>query len=174
MKTIGSDLFRGITMAPPSKAQIVHVIDVDDCLTRKPDNFDNRNMTKDKFFDASRDFPPNQAMVDLVHMLHSFNDAIAIATARPTERLPETFEWLQRHNIPFDLLLLSTEGDTSSVTKQAMIQYLQDNYRMVGTLFDDSPANIKGAALQGVDAVQLNTNTEYWDAHPEPTYAYGL
>ena len=161
-------------MVPACKSQVVHVIDVDDCLTRKPDNFNNTGMTKDEFFDASRDFPPNQAMVELVQMLHSFNDAIAIATARPTERLPETYEWLQRHNIPFDVLLLSTEGDTSSVTKQAMIQYLQDNYRMVGTFFDDSPANIKGAALQGVDTVQLNTNTEYWDAHPETTYAYGL
>ena len=159
MKTIGADLFRGVSMVPACKSQIVHAFDMDDCLTRKPDDFDNSNMTKDKFFDASRDFPPNQAMVELVQMLHSFNDAIAIATARPTERLPETFEWLQRHNIPFDLLLLSTEGDTSSVTKQAMIQYLQDNYRMVGTLFDDSPANIKGAQLQGVETVQLNTTT---------------
>lgn len=174
MKNIGSDLFTGLAMTDSSKDQVVHVIDVDDTLTCKPRDFVNADMTKEMFFDASRDFPPNQAMVDLVNMLHSFNDAIAIATARPTERLAETYEWLQRHNIPFDLLLLSTEGDTSSVTKQAMIQYLQDNYRMVGTLFDDSPANIKGAALQGVDAVQLNTNTEYWDAHPEPTYAYGL
>lgn len=174
MKTIGSDLFTGLAMTDPSKDQVVHVIDVDDTLTCKPLNFNNVGMSKELFFDASRDFPANNAMVELTQMLHSFGDAIAIATARPSSRLPETFEWLQRHSIPFDLLLLSTEGDTSSVVKQAMIQYLQGKYRMVGTLFDDSPANIRGAALQGVDAIQLNTNSEYWDKHPELTFAYGL
>lgn len=161
-------------MTDPSKDQVVHVIDVDDTLTCKPAGFNNSGMTKELFFDASRNFPANNVMVELVQMLHSFGDAIAIATARPSSRLPETFEWLQRNNIPFDLLLLSNEGDTSSVIKQAMIQYLQQKYRMVGTLFDDSPANIRGAKLQGVDAIQLNTNNDYWDKHPELTYAYGL
>ena len=55
-----------------------------------------------------------------------------------------------------------------------MIQYLQGKYRMVGTLFDDSPANIQGAALQGVDTIHLHTNNAYWDKHPEQTFAYGL
>ena len=80
IKRIGSDLFRGVQITPPDDSVVVQVFDVDDCLTRKPDGFDNTNMTKDEFFDAARDFPPEQALVDLAQMLHRMGDAIAIAT----------------------------------------------------------------------------------------------
>ncbi len=43
---------------------------------------------------------------------------------------------------------------------------------MVGTLFDDSPYNIHGAQLQGVDAVYLANNDPYWEANPERVYKY--
>ena len=71
-------------------------------------------------------------------MLASKGDRIAIATARPAERLEETIDWLRRNNVPFDQIMLSTGAEPSGVAKQAMLQKLQD-YRQVGTLFDDSP-----------------------------------
>ena len=62
----------------------------------------------------------------------------------------------------------------TSVAKQAMLQKLQDDYRQVGTLFDDSPYNIEGAQMQGIDAVHLRKNDDYWAQHPERVYPYGI
>ena len=81
IKRIGSDLFRGVQITPPNKSIVVHVIDVDDTLTRTPDGFDNTNMTKDEFFDAARDFPAQQAVVELVQMLHSMVASRLLITA---------------------------------------------------------------------------------------------
>ena len=111
--------------------------------------------------------------VELAQLLASKGDRIAIATARPAERLEETIEWLNRNNVPFDQIILSTGGEPSGVAKQAMLQKLQDDYRMVGTLFDDSPYNIEGARMQGIDAVHLLKNEDYWAQHPEKVYPYG-
>ena len=174
IKRIGSDLFRGVQVTPPDDSVVVQVFDVDDCLTRKPDGFDNTGMTKNQFFDAARDFPPEQALVELAQMLHRMGDAIAIATARPIERLDETIAWLDKYNVPYDTVMLSLGGEPSSICKQAMLQRLQTIYNQVGTLFDDSIYNIQGAQLQGVSTVHIRTNDEYWDAHPEQVYAYGL
>ena len=174
MRRFAGDLFEGMQLNNPDPRAIVHAFDVDDTLTSKPEGFDNTGMTKDQFFDASRDFPADNAVVELAQMLASKGDRIAIATARPAERLQETIDWLQKHNVPFDQIMLSTGGEPSGVAKQAMLQKLQDDYRMVGTLFDDSPYNIEGAAMQGISGVHLRKNDEYWDAHPEIVYPYGL
>ena len=170
MRRFAGDMFAGIEMSPPDKRRVVQAFDVDDTLTKKPENFDNTGMTKDEFFDAAREFPADQAVVELAQLLASKGDAIAIATARPASRLQETIEWLQRNNVPFDQIMLSTGTEVSGVAKQAMLQKLQDDYRMVGTLFDDSPYNIQGARMQGVDAIHLDKNAPYWDAHSEKVY----
>ena len=168
------ELFAATKVTPIDKEAVVHLIDVDDTLTRKPEGFNNLGMTKDEFFDAARDFPVNQAVADLVRFMHGRGDRIAIGTARPVSRMGETIDWLNRHNIPYDTVMLSRGIEPSGVTKQAMLQQLQLDYRMVGTMVDDSPYNIKGARIQGVDTIELNTNSEYWDAHPEDVWAYGL
>lgn len=170
MKRFAGDLFAGAEFIPADKSKIVQVFDVDDTLTMKPDGFDNIGLTKSQFFDLARDFPANEAVADLARMLHSKGDAIAIATARPAERLQETIDWLRRNNIPADQVILSTGKEPSGIAKQAMLQKLQDDYQMVGTLFDDSKFNIEGAQLQGVDTVHLGTNNEYWEAHPEKVF----
>ena len=168
------ELFAATKVTPIDKEAVVHLIDVDDTLTLKPDNFNNVGMTKDQFFDASRSFPANEAVADLVRFLHGRGDRIAIGTARPVSRMAETIEWLDRHNIPYDTVMLSRGIEPSGVTKQAMLQQLQLDYRMVGTMIDDSPYNIEGAQIQGVDTIELNTNSDYWNAHPENVWAYGL
>ena len=173
MRRFAGDLFVGQELRPADKQAIVHAFDVDDTLTRKPEGFDNTGMTKDQFFDAAREFPADEAVVALAQMLADKGDRIAIATARPSERLTETIEWLQRNNVPFDQIMLSTGVEPSGVAKQAMLQKLQDDYRQVGTLFDDSPYNIQGAQMQGIDAVHLRKNDDYWKAHPEVVWPYG-
>ena len=173
MRRFAGDLFEGMQFADPDSRAVVHAFDVDDTLTMKPDGFDNTGMTKDQFFDAARDFPADQAVVELAQMLADKGDRIAIATARPAERLQETIDWLQRNNVPFDQVMLSTGDEPSGVAKQAMLQKLQDEYKTVGTLFDDSPYNIEGAAMQGISGVHLRKNDEYWAQHPENVWAYG-
>ena len=112
----------------------------------------------------------DDAVVELARLLHSKGDSVAIATARPAERLLETIDWLQRHDVPFDQIMLSTGKEPSGIAKQAMLQKLQDEYRMVGTLIDDSPYNIEGAKHQGIDAIHLRKNDDYWAQHPEKVY----
>ncbi len=172
MNFVVKNLFAGLQVSRPSKDRVVHVFDVDDTLTRKPDGFDNTGLTRDTFFDAARGFPPNDAVVSLLRLLASRGDAIAIATARPLERLEETVAWLRTHCIQFDFIGLSNDCESSAITKQEVIQYLQSAYHTVGTLFDDSPFNCEGARLQGVDAVHLTTNCEYWDSHSEKVFKY--
>ena len=174
MRRFAGDLFKGIELTPANKQAVVHAFDVDDTLTRKPEGFNNDGLTKDQFFDAAREFPADEAVVELAQMLASKGDRIAIATARPAERLQETIEWLHKNNVPFDQIMLSTGGEPSGVAKQAMLQKLQDDYRMVGTLFDDSPYNIQGAQMQGISGVHLRKNDDYWAQHPETVYPYGL
>ena len=170
MKRFAGDLFAGAQLSPARKDQVVHAFDVDSTLTADPYGPVPVITGKDHYFDLARDYPANEAVADLARMLHSKGDAIAIATARPAERLQETMDWLQRNNIPADQVILSTGQEASGVAKQAMLQKLQDDYKMVGTLFDDSKFNIEGARLQGIDAVHLRTNDAYWDAHPEKVW----
>ena len=174
MKRFAGDLFKGVELTPADKNAVVHAFDVDDTLTMKPEGFDNTGLTKDQFFDAAREFPADPAVVELAQMMAKQGDRIAIATARPAERLQETIDWLQRNNVPFDQIMLSTGGEVSGVAKQAMLQKLQDDYKKVGTLFDDSPYNIEGAQMQGIPGVHLRKNDDYWAQHPETVYPYGL
>ena len=160
-------------MTTPHKGQVVHAFDMDDTLTLKPDTFDNIGLTKDEFFDLAKTFTSDEAVAYLARLLHAKGDAIAITTARPIDRLQQTKTWLEEHDIPHDVIMHARASVTSCIAKQEMIQYLQLHYRMVGTLFDDSPYNCEGAGHQGVDAVHLLKNCKYWSEHPEQVYALG-
>ena len=160
----------GATLKPADKSKVVQVFDVDSTLTQDPYGPQPVITGKDHYFDLAREYPPNEAVAELARMLHAKGDAIAIATARPAERLEETMEWLNRNNIPYDSIQLSNGLEPSGVAKQEMLQNLQDQYKLVGTLFDDSKFNIEGALLQGIDAVHLRTNDAYWNQHPEKVY----
>ena len=48
--------FVGIQRLAATKT-VVHIFDLDDTLTLKPQGFDNTGLSKDEFFDASRSFP---------------------------------------------------------------------------------------------------------------------
>ena len=172
MRRFAGEMLEGMQLIPADKSKVVHAFDVDDTLTMKPANFDNTGLTKDQFFDAAREFPADPAVVELAQMLASKGDRIAIATARPADRLQETMDWLNRNNIPYDQIMLGNGTASSGIAKQEMLQRLQEQYRMVGTLFDDSPYNIQGAQMQGIDAIHLRKNDDYWDAHPETVYPY--
>ena len=170
LEKIAGERFVGLRRTQPCSNTVVHAFDHDDTITMKPQGFDNTGFTKDDFFDASRSFPPNTAVLELIQMLVADGDRIAITTARPPERLHETMEWLDKHNVPFDSIMHSNGDEPSGVVKQEMLLYLQEQYQQVATLFDDSPFNIEGAKLQGINAVHLRTNDEYWNNHPEYIY----
>ena len=159
--------YQGIQLTTPSKDVIVHAFDFDDTITIKPQGFDNNSLTKDQFFDASRKFTPDIRVTDLLRMMHRWGDAIAICTARPADRLTETINWLRQYHIPFDVILLSKGRDCSGNVKQLMLKHLRKDYRMVGTLIDDSPYNIEGARLQRIKRIHVLKNCKYWSDHAE-------
>jgi len=160
------DHYVGLQCQPASK-NVVHIFDLDDTLTIKPDGFDNSGMSKDEFFDASRAFAPDPAITWLVRFLASRGDAIAVCTARPSERLCESYQWLRKWRIPFDVLMLSTGRSVSGMAKQHMIKHLRTQYNRIGTMIDDSPYNIRGARLQKIGAIHVLKNCKYWDANFE-------
>ena len=174
LQKIAGERFVGLRRNAPCKNSVVQVFDFDDVLTMKPEGFDNTGMSKDEFFDSAREFPINTAVLELVQMLANSGDRIAIATARPPERLNETIKWLDENNVPFDSIMHSNGNEPSGVVKQEMLLRLQDDYKEVGTLFDDSIYNCDGARRQGIPAVHLKTNVEYWDANPETVYTVNL
>ena len=167
MKALSNQQFVCIQRRAPSKAKIIHAFDLDDTLTVKPDGFNNVGLTKDQFFDASRSFCPDPAITDLLRLMNKLGDRIAICTARPSERLTESYQWLIKWCIPFDCIMLSTGADCSGNTKQHMLKYLRTQYRMVGTLIDDSPYNIQGASYQRIKTIHVLKNCEYWSNNPE-------
>lgn len=169
---IKTDLFVCVEENAPDTNRVVQVFDFDDTLTLKPESLDNAKMTTDEFFDAARTFLPDDRVVDILRLAHSLGDAIAVCTSRPPDRLHETIAWLNKFDIPFDQILLSTNKLPSSITKQAMFKKLQKNYKKIGMVVDDSPYNIEGARLQGIDAILVNKNTTYWSNHPESVYLY--
>ena len=166
LKAFNHEHYVGIQRIAPIKS-VVHIMDLDDTLTIKPQGFDNTGMSKDDFFDASRAFPSDERVAFLARFLASRGDAIAVCTARPAERLCESYQWLMKWRIPFDVLMLSTGLLPSGMAKQHMIKHLRRDYSTIGTLFDDSPFNVKGARLQKIGAVHIRKNCAYWDAHPE-------
>lgn len=169
---IKTDFFVCLESNKPDPTRVVQVFDFDDTITLKPENLDNSKMTTDEFFDAARSFLPDQRVVDVLRLAHSFGDAIAVCTSRPPERMEETIAWLDKFNIPFDQILLSTNTLPSAITKQIMFKKLQEDYKKIGMVVDDSPYNIEGARLQGIDAILVNKNTTYWSNHPESVYLY--
>ena len=169
MLNIQTEHFHGVQRYACPKP-VVQCYDLDDTLTIKPEGFDNTGMSKDDFFDASREFAPDEAVLYLLNLMHTWGDAIAICTARPIERLSQSWQWLVKHDIPFDWLIHSKGFEPSGISKQYMIKYLRPYYRRMGTLFDDSPYNVKGARLQKIGAVLLPKNADYWAANPEEVY----
>ena len=158
--------YLGIQRLPVNK-RVVHIFDLDDTLSIKPDGIANAGMTKDQFFDAARDFTSDEKVAWLARFLVKKGDAIAVCTARPPERLCESYQWLMKWRIPFDVLMLSTGNSVSSSAKQHMIKHLRRKYNRVGTLFDDSIYNVKGARLQKIGAIHILKNESYWSANPE-------
>ena len=153
--------FVGIQRCAANKP-VVHVFDLDDTLTLKPEGFDNTGLSKDEFFDASRAFPSDERVAYLARFLASRGDAIAVCTARPAERLCESYQWLMKWRIPFDALLLSTGRLPSGMAKQYMLKYLRRQYKRIGTMVDDSPYNVRGARLQKIGAIHVLKNETYW------------
>ena len=161
MQAFNHKHFVGIQRFAPTKS-VVHIVDMDDTLTSKPQGFDNTGMSKDDFFDAARSFPCDPAITWLVRFLAARGDAIAVCTARPPERLCESYAWLRKWRIPFDVLMLSTGVAPSGMAKQHMIKYLRRQYKRIGTMVDDSPYNIRGARLQKIGAIHVLKNETYW------------
>lgn len=165
--TIRNNYFYQINRTVPCSDTVIHIFDVDDTLTIKPEGFDNSHLSKEEFFDASRNFGADYDILRLLKLLRSCGDAIAVCTSRPVQRLRQTYSWLNHHQVPFDVLMASTNLSASNATKQLMILSLQQQFKSVGTFVDDSPWNCMGAALHGVRTIHVRKNCKYWDANPE-------
>jgi predicted kinase len=82
---------------------------------------------------------PNEHVIYIVRMMHMNGHKVLITSGRDGVCRPETIEWLNRHNIPFDELFMREEGDMVGddvVKAEIFNESIRDNYN-IRAVFDD-------------------------------------
>ena len=120
--------------------------------------------TKDwwAFFEASVDDPPIPEAIRLVECLTD-DKAVILLTARPSGLADTTLEWLDRHDVRWDLLAMRDEGDhrSSPEVKRAILSDLRsDGYESILAI-DDDPENLVMYRSEGVPTVYVHSG--YYD-----------
>ena len=114
------------------------------------------------FFEASVDDPPVPEGIRLVERLTE-GRTIVLLTARPARLAGTTLAWLDRHDVPWDLLAMRVDGDfgSSPDVKRAILDGLRgDGYEPVLAV-DDDPRNLVMYRTEGVPTVYVHSG--YYD-----------
>jgi beta-phosphoglucomutase-like phosphatase (HAD superfamily) len=64
-----------------------------------------------KFFAACVDDLPNEPIIEVLRALRASGKEIWIVSGRSSEVRPQTEEWLRRHDIPYEHLVMRRVGD---------------------------------------------------------------
>lgn len=115
-----------------------------------------------KFFAASGS---DELIDESAVLLRCLREALQIVllTARPLTIRPATLEWLQRHEIPFDLLVMRPEADRRSSLryKRAAVADLRDVGFVPRIGFEDDIRNVEMLRSEGVPCVYIHSG--YYD-----------
>ncbi len=124
----------------------------------------------DGFFGACVDDPPIAAGVALVDAI-SADITVVILTARVFEVRDQTIDWLSRHKVRHDWLILrgEHEGEPSTDWKRRQFEQLADAGAEVGFVLDDDPRNVAMARTAGYAAMYVPSGyyTERDEGLPE-------
>jgi phosphoglycolate phosphatase-like HAD superfamily hydrolase len=85
--------------------------------------------------------------------------AVVVLTARPTSIQDVTAEWLDRHGVRWDLLVMRAEGDhrPSDDAKQLAVQDLRDHGFDLHIAFDDDRRNVDMFHAEGVPCIYIHS-----------------
>jgi len=133
------------------------LIDVDGVIsdaTHRQHYLDSRPRDWDGFFEAAaHDLP----LIPGLALLATFDRELTIVllTARPLRIRPLTLDWLERHNVVWDLLVMRPDGDNapSSVTKLRAVEELRAVGLEPRLAVDDDQNNVDAFSAAGIPAV---------------------
>ena len=88
---------------------------------------------------------------------------VVLLTARPVSIRPATIEWLSRHDIPYDLLVMRSEVDrrASTAYKKSTVHELDVFGFTPRISFEDDRRNVEMFRAQGVPCVYIHSG--YYD-----------
>lgn len=119
------------------------------------------------FHDACVDDQPNKAVQRLCQALGA-SLFIAICSGRPDSHMTQTMDWLEKHNIQCDLLLMRKAGDyrPDTAVKADMLEVIR-NYHQLDPIMavDDRPSIIKLWREAGIPTLEIWSAN--WDGTPE-------
>lgn len=116
----------------------------------------------DAFFDACGDDP---LIAEVARLLDVIEDRfrIVLLTARPLRVQPATLDWLERHDLRWDLLIMRDEGDwgASREFKRRSVAELQAAGFQLELAFEDDRRNVDMFHAEGVLCIYLHSG--YYD-----------
>mgnify|MGYP001479175378 FL=1 len=119
-----------------------------------------RNEEKDwnGFFSACTEDPPIISGVKLINLLNE-SHKIIILTARPDSVQSETIDWLRKHGVVWDALIMRSNDDhqqSSKMKLSALNQIIDAGYVPI-LVFDDDPKNINMFWEHEVPAISVHS-----------------
>lgn len=110
----------------------------------------------DEYHAAAPEDKPIDSIVELVHALHEARWYLCGLTTRPEKWRQITMEWLLKHKIPMDELLMRANDDyrSSAESKVAAIQAKFPNLNEVTLIIDDNIQVIEAFRALGLTALQ--------------------
>jgi phosphoglycolate phosphatase-like HAD superfamily hydrolase len=88
---------------------------------------------------------------------------VVLLTARPHRVQPQTLDWLARHELRWDLLVMRPSRDfgASSDFKRSVVRDLQERGFELGLAFEDDRRNVEMFHAEGVPCVYIHSG--YYD-----------
>tara|TARA_B100001996_G_scaffold382690_1_gene375269 strand:+ start:2041 stop:2517 length:477 start_codon:yes stop_codon:yes gene_type:complete len=123
-----------------------------------------KNVEKDwdGFFSACTDDPPIESGVRLINIVSKLNGTI-ILTARPVSIQSKTLDWLSRHGVSWNALIMRSNQDHlgSAEMKFAAVTEILDASLNPLLVFDDDPKNIAMFEKHNIPSVSVYSG--YYD-----------
>ena len=110
----------------------------------------------DGFFSACTQDPPIYSGLQLINLIHQLQGVI-ILTARPVTIQSETLDWLKRHDVDWNALIMRSEQDHKSSAEMKLLAINEISAASFDPIlvFDDDPKNIAMFKEQGIPAVSV-------------------
>ncbi len=121
------------------------------------------NRDWDRFFAAADTDVVSEDAAELLGILGSGGLQIVVLTARPDTIRDLTVAWLERHGIPYDLLVMRPDNDrgTSRTYKRAALADLRTFGFTPRIAFEDDARNVEMFRAEGVPCVYIHSG--YYD-----------
>ena len=154
---------------PPGRAVVVDIDGVLADASGRQHHLNNERGVRDwrAFFGEVGDDPPLPATRALLDLLPE-DVVVVLLSARPNWVFDRTVDWLQRHAIRWDLLVMRGDGalDAASVFKRDVVRQLVAQGFTIQFAFDDDERTVEMFLAEGIPAMYVHAG---YYANPRPT-----